>query len=147
MQQWYFSTAHYKNMMSDAQNFAMGFWRLEPGVNDGHIINYQIVGNGSRRVPHVPPTGPVILNITNVSKFPQDTCLLNMLESEDGGDNSINYWGQRIFKFDEDGEIKIYGIPRGKYNLDCGKDRSNIRIRVSGQSYKRYMIIEPYGGN
>ena len=64
----------------------MGFWRLEPGVNDGHIVNYLIVGNGSKHIPHVPVTGPVIINFTEPAKMNDGVCLFDLIDSEDKKD-------------------------------------------------------------
>ena len=76
--------------------------------------------------------------------FTSGKCTISQVEADDFADHNRNYWDDKEFTIDKDGEIKVYGMVRGKMKLTCGK--IVITIRTTGQSYLRVIELRSDGG-
>lgn len=124
--------------------YGIGFWRQEPGYKP-YILQIQIFGGSSGRGPaNIPYQGPAILKFMDPGNFTSGKCTISQVEADDFADDNRNYWDDKEFTIDKDGEIKVYGMVRGKMKLTCGK--IVITIRTTGQSYLRVIELRSNGG-
>lgn len=143
---WYFSDGHYSILTRYADSlfgFGCDLRQLCSGCRE-RTYSYNPRATGGAQAPVFDVKKPVVIELTT-TKLPSSwtslTCTVDQTKPGEYVDDDRYYVQKLNVTFDDDYQVKLFELPRGRYSFYCnGLERW---VRIDQQSFKKKMLIAP----